>query len=467
MNAPHTRRILRALLAVGIAISFLAAGDVRAFTPPRGFVNAVLGNGLEVTILPDSSLPVVATRIWYHVGSANEGTSERGLAHLLEHLMHNGTAARDRGVWEAFHHRRGGYCNALTSWDETRYESVIAPGGLAEVLAMEADRMVNLRLDRPSFEREKRVVVEELRALAENDPVKRLVATVLRVTCGRHPYALEPYGSREDLAAMPVGSARDFYARYYSPDNAHLVVVGPVDGPETLRQVARLFGTIPRAGAQPPEVPSLFTWPFPARVSLEEDLPPVNLAVLGYPMPPPDSPDDAALCLMRELLAGGQTNPFRDDLVRSHQALDAGCRASSARRGGVLCFYSAVLPYRSEKGQFAVMDRSLRRLAGLEWLTDQGLDGVKRRVLRRMEYRRYSASEQADALAEARWWRGDVRLAFEQADRVAAVTRADVAAVFDRYVLRATPTRVHIRPQRVPLLLRLFGWLYPLVARWL
>jgi len=135
------------------------------------------------------------------------------------------------------------------------------------------------------------------------------------------------------------------------------------------------------------------------------------------------------------------------------------------RRGGVLGFYSAVLPYRREAGQFHVMEESMGKLARMEWLTDETLAGVKRRLLRRFENQRYRAGERADELAQNRWWRGDARLAFEQTDRIAAVTRTDVAAAFDRYVARVKPVRIYVQPEKVPILIWLFGWLYPLVMR--
>jgi zinc protease len=434
--------------------------------PPPGFIHRVLGNGLAVTILPDSSLPIAAVRIWYHVGAANEAPNTRGFAHLFEHVMFGGTPNHPRGTWEAFHHRLGGYDNAHTSWDETTYESDFPPAGLDEVLAMEADRMVNLKLDQENLDNEKKIVTEELRASVENDPVDRVFKAALEQFCKGHPYAVTPLGTKEEIAAATLELARDFYARYYRPKNAHLVVVGPVDAPATMARIERLFGPLPASGETPPDVPSLEGWKFPAHVPLKEDLPPVEVAVLVYPLPPPDSPHDAALSVMNELLTSGLVNHFREDLVRKrHQALEAGSQALSLRRGGVLAFYSAVLPYRREAGQFKVMDETMRKLARKEWLTEESLAGVKRRILRRIESQRYLAGPTADEIAKAAWWRGDPKLAFEQADHIAAVTRDDVADAFDRYVGRVEPVRVYVQPEKVPILIRLFGWLAPLFIR--
>jgi predicted Zn-dependent peptidase len=443
-----------------------AAAEPAHAAPPPGFIERVLPNGLEVSILPDSTLPVVATRLWYHVGAANEEPRTRGFAHLFEHLMFGGTATRDKRAYWEHHHRLGGNENAHTSFDETVYESNIPPAGFPDVLAMEADRMVNLRLDQENLDNEKRIVTEELRLRTENSPYNRMIHEAFKQVFGAHPYAVMATGTREDIAAATLDRTRDFYARYYKPRNAHLVVVGPVDGPATIAEIEQHFGPLPAAGETPPDVPSLEGWKFPPRVHLKEDLPPAEIAVLVYPLPPPAARDAAAVTIMGELLAGGQVDAFEQELVtRRHKALAASTSQLMMRRGGILFFLSAVLPYRRESGQFRTMDQAVRHLARKEWLTDEALAAVKRRVLRRIENQRYLAGEMAAAIGEERWHGGDVQRFFDRVERYESVTRAEVAAAFDRYIGGATPVRVYIQPRRVPLFVRLFGWALPLVMR--
>jgi zinc protease len=369
-------------------------------------------------------------------------------------------------VWEAHHHRFGGIENAHTSWDETTYESDIPPAGFHEVLVMEADRMVNLKLDAEALENEKKIVTEELRATIENDPYDRMLTAALKALCGDHPYAVTPLGTKEEIAAATLDQARAFYARYYRPKNAHLVIVGPMDGPATLAEIERLFGPLPAGGDTPPDVPSLWGWKFPEHIRLKEDLPPAEVAVLVYPLPPPDADDDVALSVLNEILASAQVNPFREDLVRKrHEALEAGIQVLGLKRGGIICFYSAVLPYRREAGQFDVMNQSMQTLRKMDWLSDARLAGAKRKMLRSLEEQRYRAADLADELAKDRWWRGEASLAFTRAEQVAALSRADVARVFDRYVANAKPVAAYIQPEKVPVMLQLFGWLLPLVMR--
>jgi zinc protease len=455
-----------AILNLGLGILFAAIPAPAIAQTPPNLIEEVLPNGLEVTILPDESHPVVATQVWYHVGAANETPKTRGFAHLFEHLMFGGTATHDkRDYWE--HHRLyGGDNNASTSWDETVYVSEIPPNGLSGVLNLEADRMVNLKLDQRNLDNEKRIVTEELRVGTENSPYDRVGVALLKKALGDHPYAVMPVGTKEDIAAANLDLARDFYKRYYRPKNAHLVIVGPVDGAATLDEVRRIFGSLPAEGETPPDPPPLFGWKTPEKIELSEDIPPVEAALAGFLLPGPSDPDAHAIELMNQLLASSAVNPFEEELVRRRKkALFAGTVAEVMRRGGGLAFFSVALPYRRERTAFRFIDETLAKLGRMEWLTDESLMAAKRTLLRGRQEGRWYAATRANQLGEARWHEGDTRAAFERTARIEAVTRADVAAAFEKYVARARPFRAYIRPKHVPLLVHMFGWLYPLVSR--
>lgn len=183
-------------------------------------VQTTLPNGLEVTIFPDPTMPVVATQVWYHVGAANEGKDNRGLAHLFEHLMFGATTTSARGDYGKFVTSVGGEENAYTSPDETIYVSEVPPEAADEILRFEAERMRNLSLTQENLDNEKKIVIEELRLRTENDPTSRLLVKAQRALLGDHPYAYDPSGSKADVAAATVASCRAFYDAYYHPNNA-------------------------------------------------------------------------------------------------------------------------------------------------------------------------------------------------------------------------------------------------------
>jgi predicted Zn-dependent peptidase len=408
----------------------------------------------------------VATQLWYHVGSAHEEPDNRGFAHLFEHLMFGATAHLPRGEYERYHHRYGGYENAYTSFDETVYLSEIAPERHARVLEMEADRMVHLIFDAQNLENEKKIVSEELRVSMENDPFSRVMVATLKETLGEHPYARTPGGTREDVAAATLDHGREFYRRYYRPGNAHLVIVGPVDAPRTLQQVRSLFGELPAGDTAPAEVPPVLGWPLPAEVVLREDLPPVETALLAFPLPPADTPDRAALALLRQLLGGGEVDPLDEILVRRrNKAVMAQTVWLQMREGGALVLAAAYLPYRRKATAFRLLEQSLDELSELEWLTEESLASARRTLLRRIHERVYFADQRAEAIGRAQAWLAEARLAFEEADLLERVTREQVAQAFRERLLQVKPVRIYLKPEKVPLHIRLFGWLYPLVSR--
>lgn len=446
----------------------LHGAPVRGATPEpvtlrdgRTFLHDLLDNGLEVSVVADPGLELVATQVWYHVGSADEDEGSRGLAHLFEHLMFGPTEQYEKDAVFRLHHRHGGYNNASTSFDRTAYVSTVAPPHHLEVMSMEAARMRGLQLTQENLDNEQRIVTEELRARTENDPLDRVLVSALKAILGDHPYAHTPVGTKEDIAATTVDSCRRFYERHYDPANAHIVVVGPVDPEKTLEAARERFGALETRGIRRHEIPLVMDWTFPAETVLTEDLPPVETATAFFPLPAQSHPDAVPLALLQTMIDGA-ASPFREDLVRGRgKALEAGVLVFWNRRGGALGFYSAHLPYRRKKTAFRQIERSLQAVAAS--LTGERLDAARREHLLRLSLERYWASSQADSLGRARWNLGETEEAFHREERVREVTLDDIQRVWRSYVEEPEPVWLHVKPEHVPVLVRLFGWLYPLV----
>lgn len=458
------RRSTPSFLLAGLACAAAAGGAFAADDGvPPGFVSEVLDNGLRVSVLADPDNTVVATELWFHVGSANEKPNHRGFAHLFEHMMFGRTESHDKQEYANHHHRHGGYDNAWTSFDETVYVSHVPPEHHSRVLELEADRMVNLVLDEQNLENEKKIVSEELRLGMENDPFSRIAVATLKAVFGDHPYAHSPGGTREDVAAATLDDCKEFYESYYRPRNAHLVIVGPFDATEKLEEVRRLFGPLPTEGVTPDDVPAILGWDLPAEVALKEDLPPAEIAIMGFPLPPPAADEHWAILVMQQLLGGGAVDPFENSLVTLRKkAVFASTDWLSARRGSAVMFSGAFVPYRSKQKAFRLMEETWSELNGLAWLTDESLASAKRTLLRKEMRAFYYPAERANSIGTAEWWQGDARLAFVAPREIEAVTREDVAEVYRRYVGEAEPVRIYLQPNKVPLVVRLFGWLYPL-----
>ena len=380
-NAPRRARFA---VLLGLALVPAAAPLRAAASTPPGFLHRVLDNGLTVSVLPDSTMPICAVRVWYHVGAANEAPNSRGFAHLFEHLMFGGTHdARRRGAWEAHHHRLGGYENAYTSWDETVYESDIPPAGLDQVLVMEADRMVNLELDQENLDNEKRIVTEELRATVRERPRSTACSmAALKALCGDHPYALTPLGTKEDIAAATLDAgARDFYAALLPAEERAPRRRRP--GRRRRRRSRRSSGCFGaaarRAARRRPTFPSLDGLEASASdIKLKEDLPPARSRCWSTRCRRRSRATIVALERAERAADERPGDPFREDLVRSrHQALEAGTQVlmPAPRRHPVLLLGGAPLPPR-DRASSRSWTRPCATLARMDWLTD---DAARRR----------------------------------------------------------------------------------------
>ncbi len=166
------------------------------------------------------------------------------------------------------------------------------------------------------------------------------------------------------------------------------------------------------------------------------------------------------------MLGGGELDPFEEILVRRRRkAVYAESSPFAFRRGRALLFEGAFLPHYRRKTAFRRMEEAVAELGRFEWLTEDRLASTKRRLLLAEMRSSYSASALAAALGRARWWLGDEREAFDNVTRLEGVTLAQVKAVFKKHIVSTQPVKLYITPRHVPLYVRLFGWLYPLLYR--
>ncbi len=421
----------------------------------EAFVSETLPNGLKVSILSDPDMPIVATQVWVQVGSAHEADREAGFAHLFEHLMFGDTTTHEGEAYARHHTMNGGSENAYTSFDNTVYISEIQPAAHAEVLAFEADRMVNLVLSQENLDNEKKIVTEELRLRTENNPFSRLLGPALKTLFGDHPYGRSPAGTKEDIQGADLELVQKFYEGYYHPANMHLVVVGPVPAEATLARIEELFGEVDKERLEPPAVAQLSSLETGGRKVLKEDIPPIKVAALVYYGPARRDADYWAYKVMTEMLAGGELDRFREEIVTNQgKALEGGTLAEELASGGLLGFASVSLPFRGKRKAFKLLHGAKDVLTGGEWMTAENLETVRRRLLQQELRRSYYAESMADALGTAYAWQGDDALALEgSADAIDAVSLDDVRAAWMTYVAEAEPIELFIRkgkPDSVP-----------------
>jgi zinc protease len=219
-----------------------------------------LANGMRIIVKPDRRAPVVVAMLWYKVGSIDEVSGSTGIAHVLEHMAFKGTPDIGSGEYSRLISEAGGSFNAFTSHDATGYYANLQKSRLPLALRLEADRMANLLLSEEEFKKEIRVVMEERRLRTEDRPRGLVSEQLMATALTAHPYRNPIIGWMSDLQSMRIEEVRDFYRRWYGPNNTLLVVVGDVEPREVFALAEEHFGPIRarplperKAQAEPPQ----------------------------------------------------------------------------------------------------------------------------------------------------------------------------------------------------------------------
>jgi zinc protease len=211
----------------------------------------VLDNGLEVVVIPDRRVPVVTHMVWYRNGSADDPLGQSGIAHFLEHLMFKGTERHPAGEFSRVVSALGGQENAFTSYDYTAYFQRVAREHLETMMAFEADRMTGLVLDEAVVAPEREVVLEERRMRVETDPAAQLSEAMAASLFVHHPYGIPIIGWMHEIEGLNREHALAYYKRFYTPENAILVVAGDVAPDEVRRLADGTYGRVAPQGARP------------------------------------------------------------------------------------------------------------------------------------------------------------------------------------------------------------------------
>lgn len=225
------------LLFAGLHPGRAAGPDVTYFTLP---------NGLEVVVVPDHRTPVVTHMVWYRVGAADEEPGKSGLAHFLEHLMFKGTAKNPAGRFSQVVATIGGQENAFTSSDYTGYYQRVSKDKLKMLMEFEADRMTGLVLTDEVVKPELNVVLEEQNMRVANNPGARLGEQMDAALYLNHPYGKPVIGWRHEIEKLDRDQALAFYKRFYTPNNAILVIAGDVTADEVKTLATETYGKVKR-----------------------------------------------------------------------------------------------------------------------------------------------------------------------------------------------------------------------------
>lgn len=285
----------------------------------RGVQRQVLDNGLTVITKELHDKPVVATMLWYRVGSRNEELGQTGKSHFLEHMLFKGTDRYKKGEIDLVTIRNGGANNAFTWLDYTAYYFMFASDRWQIALEIESDRMRNTAFDEVEFNSEKQVVEEELR-IGLDGPWEALENEVWATAFRQHTYHWPTVGWLEDLESASAADMKAYYDKWYHPRNAVLVIVGDFNTEEANQRIEELFARIP-AG---PEARRLnITEPEQRgekRVVVKKETP-VERLLIGYHAPQVAHPDSYVMHIIEAILSTGKSSRLYRRLVETDESV--------------------------------------------------------------------------------------------------------------------------------------------------
>jgi zinc protease len=439
---------LRAALLLGLAAPALLAAQrpaarTRGPAPAaivkgptvEGITQYTLGNGLRVLLFPDASQPTATVNITYLVGSRNEGYGEKGMAHLLEHMVFKGTPRHPNIPQELTEH--GASPNGSTWFDRTNYFETFAATdtNLTWALDLEADRMVHSYIAEKDLRSEFSVVRNEFES-GENDPSSVLEERLMSTAYLWHNYGNSTIGDRADIELVPITRLQAFYHKYYQPDNAVLVVAGKFDPEKALRLVQDRFGRIPR----PDRTGDLKIWPTYTEEPVQDGARSVTLrrvgdvgwVMAGWHVPAGSDPDFAAVAVLARLLGDTPSGRFYKALVETRIATSVSSFAYQLKEPGMLLASAQLAAPDSAASAEAAMRRVVADLAA-DPPTAEEVERAKAAIGKNIDLTLNNSQRAALALTE---WSGlgDWRMIFVYRDAVKNVKPADVARVAAAYL---------------------------------
>ncbi len=442
------------LILAAVTFCIFATGvraAVKEITPPD-IARATLENGLEVVVVPDRRAPVVTHMVWYKAGAADDPPGKSGIAHFLEHLMFKGTKNTPAGEFSRKVAEIGGRENAFTSFDYTAYFQKVSPEALEMVMVYEADRMENLVLTDEVIEPEKNVVLQERRSRVDANPDAILSETVDATLFYHHPYGIPVIGWPQELQGLTREDAVEFYNRFYSPNNAILVVAGDVDPEATIEMARDIYGkvekrveTIERSRTVEPE-------PVAARMVEYRDervrLPNWQRLYMTPSYMTAEGLQAESLDVLSGILGGASTSRLYGELVLEKKLATS---ASAYYRGTAL-----------DQGQFGfhISPRPGVKLSEIEsaideiiadilekGVTQEELERAKNNLLKSIIFERDSQTTMARLYGTVLSLGGDLSDIHDWPSRIDEVTVDGVNAVARAYLRKPRSVTAYLRPQ--------------------
>ncbi|HMU44773.1 MAG TPA: pitrilysin family protein [Chitinophagaceae bacterium] len=409
----------------------------------------VLPNGLTLVIHEDHSDPIVHVDVTYHVGSAREEIGKSGFAHFFEHMMFQGSDH----VADEQHFKivsdAGGTLNGSTNRDRTNYYETVPSNQLEKMLWLEADRMGFLldAVTQQKFEIQRSTVKNERGQNYDNRPygLASEVASRNLYDYG-HPYSWLTIGYVEDLNRVDVNDLKNFFLRWYGPNNATLTIGGDVKPAEVVKLVEKYFGSIPRGPEVKPVVVPAADLKTDRYASYVDNYAKLPLLTIVYPTVPNYDKDMAALDCLSEVLGRGRNSILFQELVKTQKALQASAFSQLSELAGEFTFRIVPGPGKTLAEMDSLYRGAIEKFAKTG-VTDDDIakfkGGIESRIINGLQ----SVSGKVSQLAAFETFAGNPNKIADLLKMYRSVTKEDVMRVFNQYIYNKHAVYLSVLPK--------------------
>ncbi|MBH0065372.1 insulinase family protein [Psychrobacter sp. SZ93C1] len=413
-----------------------------------------LENGLKIVIKEDHRAPVVMSQIWYRVGSTDEPINKGGISHLLEHMMFKGTTDVSSDDYERLIAKFGGVNNAFTSYDYTGYYELFPANRFPLALELEADRMKNLLFNEKEFVKEHQVVMEERRQRTDDNPLAKAYESFRLLALPDSPKGESVIGPMSELESITLPELKDWYQKWYAPNNATLVIVGDVDPQDVLAQAKRYFGELTPSAL--PKRPTVSQKGFRGYQKVDsEQAVQVPVLLMGYNVPSlvtageNNEKQAYALSLAQDVLDGGLSARLESRLIREQGLLTTvGTSYDLLDRGDGLFLIQAT-PREGvslEQAQQAIMTE-IEKLKTDPIAADE-ISRAKTNTVTGLVYAQDSMEGQARMIGSLQSIGLDDRLLAELPAKLDGISIADIQTASKKYLVKDNLTVMHVIPPK-------------------
>ena len=400
------------------------------------YTRYTLENGLTLIVHEDHSDPIAHIDVTYHVGSAREEPGRSGFAHLFEHMMFQGSEhVADEEHFKIIN-EAGGQANGSTSQDRTNYYETVPSNYLETMLWLEADRMGFFLngITQEKFEIQRATVKNEKKQNYGNRAYGRVYELTDKALYPQtHPYHWPTIGETEDLNNATYEDLRNFFLRWYSPNNATITVGGDVDTQDVLRLTKKYFGSIPKGPSVTdltPSVPTLEANRYISYVDKNIRFPGLRITI---PTIPSSHPDEAALQCLGDIMGGGKTSYLYQQFIATGKAMHLTSYNSSNELSGEFSFFALPFP-NSNLTQFeSELNTSLQQFTE-DNITDQAIAKYKAGYEARFIHKLENVSGKVTRLAYNQTIHNDANHYKTIINNVMNLTADDVRRVYREYI---------------------------------